>query len=173
MTAPSNEAEYEDDERRKRKLPFCRTTTSRRSGGAEQPQLGQGGDPVIQVDLLDDPAALEFEDGDASEVHLPARVGGQAASKKVREGRTSVSATTLPLADDIVAFGDEIGRAPEVEIGKRSAEISHEGLDVVAPLPRLVERVFQQHVRRGNFVDHTQVAGSALEVSEPAADNSL
>ena len=52
-------------------------------------------DPVIQTDLLDDLAVLEFEDGDAGEVHLPARVGGQATSKKVSEGRTSMSAAAL------------------------------------------------------------------------------
>src|SRR5262249_42646849 len=127
------------------------------SGGAEQPKLRQGGDPVVQADLLDDLAVLELEDGDAGEVHLPARVRGQAAGEEVLEGRAGVGAAAFPLADDVVALGEELGRAPELQVGERDAEIHHEGLDVFAAFPRLVQRIFQQHVRRGNLVDHVQV----------------
>ena len=80
------------------------------SNAAEQPELGQGGDPVIQADLLNDPAVPEPEDGHAGEMHLPARVGRQAAGEEVLEGRAGVGAAAFPLADDVVALG-EIGRA--------------------------------------------------------------
>ena len=76
--------------------------------------------PVIQADFLDDPAVLELEGSDAGEVHLPARVGGQAASEKVLEGWAGAAA--FPLADNVVALGDEISRAPELEVGESNAE---------------------------------------------------
>src|SRR4029077_6804522 len=76
--------------------------------------------------------SLSLEDGDAGEVHLPARVGGQAAGEEILEGRAGMGAATFPLADDVVALGYEVGRAPEVQIGERGAEIGHEGLDVFA-----------------------------------------
>ena len=136
-------------------------------------QLGQRGDPVIETDFLDYLAVPELEDGDAGEVHLPARVGGQAAGEEILEGRAGMGAATFPLADDVVALGDEVGRAPEVQIGERGAEIGHEGLDVFATFAGLMQRVFQQHVRRGNVVDHTQMADLAPKVSEPTADNGL
>src|SRR5215472_14769842 len=41
------------------------------------------------------------------------------------------------------------------------------------PLARLMQRVYQQHVRRRNLVDHTQIAGRAPKIGEPTADNSL
>src|SRR5262249_50739158 len=134
------------------------------SGGVEQPELGQGGNAVVQADLLDDLAVLELEDGHAGEVHLPARVGGQAAGQEVLEGRTGVGPAALPLPDDIVALGDEVGRAPEFHVGERNAEIHHERLDILAAFPRLMQRVFQQHVRRGDLVDHIQVEDFAPEV---------
>ena len=62
----------------------------------------------------------------------------------------------LPLTDDIVAFSDEVGRAPEIEVRERRTEIGHEGLDVLVALPRLMQRIFQQHVRCGDFVDDAQ-----------------
>ena len=55
------------------------------SNGAEQPKLGQGGNSIIETNLLEDLAILELEDGGAREVHLPARIGGQAANKEVLE----------------------------------------------------------------------------------------
>src|SRR5215469_9030276 len=44
---------------------------------------------------------------------------------------------------------------------------------MLATLARLMQRVFQQHVRRRNLVDHTQIAGLAPKIGEPTADNSL
>src|SRR5208337_750981 len=143
------------------------------SDGTEQRELGQGGDPVIQANLLDDLAVLELEDGDAGEVHRPARVGGQSTGQEVVEGRTGVSTAALPLADDVVSLGDEVSRAPEVEIGERCTEIGHEGLYVAATFPWFVQRVSQQHVRCGDLIDHAKVAGFVPEVGEPAADDRL
>ena len=47
------------------------------SDGMEQPELGQGGHPVIQADLLDDLAVLELQDGRTGELHLAPGVCGQ------------------------------------------------------------------------------------------------
>jgi hypothetical protein len=106
-------------------------------------------------------------------LHPPACLGGQTTGEEVIECRTGMSAATLPLADDVVPLGDEVGRAPEVEVGERGAEIRHEGLDVFATIPRLMQRVFQQHVGCGDLIDHVQVAGLAPEVGEPTADDCL
>src|SRR5260370_13376231 len=38
---------------------------------ADQAELGQRGDPVIEADLLADQAVLDLEDGDAAEAHPP------------------------------------------------------------------------------------------------------
>src|SRR5579872_985640 len=103
-----------------------------RSNGAEKPELSKGRHSIIETDLLDDLAVLEFEDRNAGEAHFPARVGGQGTGKKVLESRTGVRAAAFPLTDDIVALGDEFGGAPEVQIGECRAEISHEGFDVFA-----------------------------------------
>jgi AraC family transcriptional regulator of adaptative response/methylated-DNA-[protein]-cysteine methyltransferase len=141
--------------------------------GAEQPQLSEGGDSIIETDFLDDLAILDLEDGGAGEVHLPARVGGRAANQEVLERGAGMGAAALPLPDDIIAFSDEISRAPEVEVRKGRAEIRHESLDVRTSLPRLVQRVFEQHIRRGDFIDDAEIAGLAPEVGEPAADDRL
>src|SRR5215469_10076942 len=109
------------------------------SSGAEEPELGQGGDTVVQADLLNDLAVLEFEDGDSGEVHLPARAGGQTAGEEVPEGRARVGAAAFPLADDVIAFGDEVSRAPELQVGERSTEIGHKSLDVFAAFPGLMQ----------------------------------
>ena len=85
----------------------------------EHPELGQGGDPVIETDLLDDLAVRELKDGNAGEVHLAARVAGHVAGEEVHERCTRVGAAALPLADDVVALGDEVGRSPEIQVGER------------------------------------------------------
>jgi hypothetical protein len=125
------------------------------------------------TDLLDDIAALETQDGGAGEVHLPAGRGRQRADQKVAEGRTGVRTATFPLADDIVAFSDQVRGAPELEIWKRCTEVDHEGLDVVSAASRFVKRVLQQHVRRGDIVDDGQIAALTPEFGEPAADDGL
>jgi hypothetical protein len=48
-------------------------------------------------------------------------------------------AAALPLADDVVAFGNQIGGTPEVEVRERTTEIGHEGLDIVTAATRCSE----------------------------------
>ena len=84
-----------------------------------------------------------------------------------------MGAATFPLTDDVVALGDQIGRAPEIEIGERGAEVGHERLDVVAAAAGLVQRIFQQHVGRGDLVDDREIDVLAPEFGEPAADDGL
>ena len=49
----------------------------------------------------------------------------QAAGEEVFEGRTRVGAAALPLADDVVALGDEVCSTPEVQVWERGAEVFH------------------------------------------------
>ena len=98
---------------------------------------------------------------------------GRAPIEEIVEGRAGVRAAAFPLADDVVALGDQVRRAPEIEIGERGPEVGHEGLDVFAAAARLMQRVFQQHVRRGDLIDDRQIDVLAPEVGEPAADDGL
>jgi hypothetical protein len=82
-------------------------------------------------------------------------------------------AAAFPLPDDIIAFGDQVRGAPEIEVWESPAEVRHEGLDVFATAARLVEGILQQHVRRGDVVDDSEVALLAPKVGEPSADNGL
>src|SRR4051812_46719295 len=47
-----------------------------RSSGADQAELGEGSDAVVETIFLDDPAVLEAQHGRAGEVHLAAGSGG-------------------------------------------------------------------------------------------------
>src|SRR4029077_7937101 len=84
-----------------------------------------------------------------------------------------MGATTFPLTDDIVALGDKVRRAPEIEIGESGAEIGHERLDVGAAAARFMQRIFEQHVRRGDLVDNSEIGAFAPEFGAPTADNGL
>ena len=143
------------------------------SGGLHEAELGQRRDAVVQADLFDDLSVLEAQHRRAGEVHLPTRRRRQSADQEVAERWAGVRAATFPAADHVVALSDEVRGAPEIEIGKRLAEIRHEGLDVVAATTRLVQRVVQQHVGCGDFVDDAEIAGLAPEIGEPAADDGL
>jgi hypothetical protein len=59
----------------------------------------------------------------------PVVAGRPPIKKSLKAG--PVCAAPFPLTDNIVARGDQVRRAPEIQIGERSAEISHERLDVV------------------------------------------
>src|ERR1700736_87643 len=85
----------------------------------DEPELRQGRNSVIEADFLDDLAVLELKGGRSGELHLATGVGRQRSHQKVAEGRSGVCATPLPTADDIVAFRDQVGGAPEVEVWKR------------------------------------------------------
>ena len=71
---------------------------------------------VVETDLLDDLTVLEAQHGRAREAHLAAGSCRKRADQEVAEGRPGMGAATFPSADDIVAFRNQIRRAPEVEI---------------------------------------------------------
>ena len=68
-----------------------------------------------------------------------------------------MGATAFPSTDDKIAFGDEIGRTPELEVRERRTEIHHEVPHVFAAPARGVQRILKQHVRRGEFIDDLRV----------------
>src|ERR1700674_4099259 len=82
-------------------------------------------------------------------------------------------AATFPAANNVVALGDQVGGAPEIEVRKCFAEIGHERLDVLTAAARLVQRILQKHVRRGEFIDDAEIAGLAPEIGEPTAHDCL
>ena len=100
-------------------------------------------------------------------------LAGEASDQEVVERGTGMRAAASPTSDDIVAFRDQIGDAPEIEIRERLAKIGHEGLDIVAAVPRFMQRILQQHVGCCEFVHDVQIAGLAPEIREPAADDGL
>src|SRR6185503_17654558 len=93
--------------------------------------------------------------------------------EEVAECRAVVRAAAFPASDDIIAFGDQVRGAPEVEIRKRLAKVLHERLDVGAVATRRVQRVLQQYVGSSEFVDDGRVVLFVPEMREPAADDRL
>src|SRR5215831_9379911 len=86
------------------------------SGSGDEAELAEGGHAVVQADLLGDAAVFHLQDGDAGEPHHLAGAGRQRADGHVVERRTGVGAAAFPLADHVVALGDEVGGAPEVQV---------------------------------------------------------
>ena len=100
--------------------------------------MAQDGNTVVEADFLGDEAVLDLEDRGAGEAHGFAGVeGGQAAEREVGHGRAGVGAAADPLADDVVAFGDEVGGAFEAEVGEGASEGVGEFADGVAVLRQL------------------------------------
>jgi hypothetical protein len=77
------------------------------------------------------------------------------------------------LADNVVAFCDQIRSPPEVQVRESGAEIGHEGLDVFTAAAGLVERILQQHVRGRDLINHRKIYLLTPELREPAADHGL
>jgi hypothetical protein len=96
-----------------------------------------------------------------------------APGKEIIECRAGVRAAADPAAHDVVALGDEIGRAAEAEVGECPAEAVHEIRHIRATATRLMQRILQQHVGGGEFLDHLGIPGIAPEFREPAADDGL
>ena len=92
----------------------------------------------------------------ASKVHFAARPLAGIRTRKCPECRPGMGAATFPLSDDIVAFRDQVGSVPEIQVRECRTEIGHEGLDVISAATRLMERIFRQHLRRGDFVNEAQ-----------------
>src|SRR5262249_29719929 len=103
-----------------------------RSGGFDQPKLGQRGHAVVEADLLHDLAVDHLQHRGAGEVHPAAGRSRKTADQKIVEGGASMGATACPLNADVVALCDYACGAPEIEVGEPRTEIGHERLDVVA-----------------------------------------
>src|ERR1700681_4287237 len=97
-----------------------------------QSKLLEHGDAIVQTQLFGKQAVLNFEDGDAGEVDLLARVGRQRADRNVVESRAGMRAATFPLSDHIVTLTEQLGRTPEVQVRKGRAEPGGELADLVA-----------------------------------------
>src|ERR1700746_2974440 len=139
----------------------------------DEPELLQRGDAVVEANFLDDFPVLQLEDGSAGKSHFAPRIRRQGSRQEVGECWSSVCSATFPSADHMIAVRDEIGGAPEIEIGERLAKISHERLDIFPTSARLMQRILKQHVRRGEFVDDSEIAALAPEFSKPATDDGL
>src|SRR6185295_3212974 len=148
-----------------------------RSSGAprafDQSELHQGSYPIVQTDLLRDPAFFDSKYGRAGEPHLSAGRSRQRSRQEVTESRTRMRTATFPAADHIVAFGDQISRAPEIEVRESIAKVGHERLDVSPAAARLMQRVLQEHVGSRELVDDVEIAGFSPEIREPAAHDCL
>jgi hypothetical protein len=57
--------------------------------------------------------------------------------------------------------------------GNAFPKVRHERLDVFAATARFVERILQEYVRRGEFIDNSEVASLAPKIREPPANNGL
>ena len=117
--------------------------------------------------------SLNSQDRRAGEVHLSAGSCGQRPGQKITERWTGMRAATFPLTDDIVTLRDQVGRAPEVEVRERPAEVALERLNVRAATARFVERIFQQHFRCGQFIHDGEIADLTPKVGEPPANDGL
>src|SRR6185437_13652759 len=143
------------------------------SGLLDEAELTQCGDPVVEADLLGDKAVFDLQHGDPSESHHLAGAGRQFAERHVVERRAGVRAAAFPLADHVVALGDQVGGAPEVQVRERGAELSRELADRLSAAQRRVQRVLEPDVRGGELVDDGGVVVLAPELGEPAADDGL
>jgi hypothetical protein len=81
--------------------------------------------------------------------------------------------TAFPPANYIIALGNELGRAPEIEVRKRLSEFGHKRLEVGRALTRRMQRILQEHVGSGELVNDAAVAGLTPEVRKPAAYDDL
>src|SRR5271157_4841723 len=116
-------------------------------------------------------AFLDPEHSRSGKPHLPAGRRRKGADEKVAKGGSGVRAATLPTTNHIVAFGDEVGSTPEVEVGKRLAEPHDEVPYVLASATRRIQGILKKHVLCSEFVDDLGVPRIAPEPLEPAAYN--
>src|ERR1700680_1652439 len=146
---------------------------SRRLDGGDEAKLLQRFHAIVEPDLFDDLSALETQYRRSSEVHLATCRHRQRPNEEIARRGTGMCAAAFPATNDVVAFGDQIRGAPEVEIGEGLAEIGHEGFDVITAASWLVQQVVEQHIRGSDLVDDGEVAGLSPEACEPATNNGL
>src|SRR5262245_54886613 len=138
---------------------------------SQDAELLQRGCSIVQPDLLGDLTILHTKHGGSRESHFSAGGRRKRADDKVAESGAGMRAASFPAADDIIAFGDEIRHAPELEVRECSAEFGHEFLHVLATAPRRMQRILQENVRRAELVDNAGVPGIAPKLREPSRDD--
>jgi len=87
-------------------------------------------DAIVQTTFFHDLAVDHLQHRGAGEVHFAAGCGWQTTDQEVVVSRARVGAATFPLAHHVVTFGDQVGRAPEVQVRERLPKSRHEGLDI-------------------------------------------
>src|SRR5262249_533997 len=92
-----------------------RARTAGSSVFGNQAELLQHGKSVIDAELLGDQATVHAQHGGSSEAHLLARALWEGTDGQIAEGFPGVRAAAFPLPDHILALGDEIGGAPEIQ----------------------------------------------------------
>jgi hypothetical protein len=100
---------------------------------------------------------------------LPAGCSGQRPNEEIVESRTGMRTTALPASDYIITLGNEVGSAVKVEVRKSFSEARHESLNVILTVPRTMQWIFQEHVRRSEFVNDIEIACFTPEICEPPA----
>src|SRR6202158_4070885 len=106
-------------------------------------------------------------------MHLSARRRRKRADEEIAKSGAGVNATALPTTDHVIALGDEIGSTPELEVRERSAEIHHKTPHLLATPARRMQRILEQHVRGGEFVDDLGVPRITPEPVKPASNEGL
>src|SRR5260221_9242733 len=144
-----------------------------RSDGTDEAELLEGGHAIVQTNLLHDLAICNPQHRGAGEVHLAARRRGPRSDKEVAKGRTGVRAAAFPATNHILTLGNQLSRAPEVEVWERFTKSRHEDLDLLMAPTWLMQRVVQQHVGSSEFVNDAEIARFTPELRKPATDDGL
>src|SRR5690348_4343270 len=82
-------------------------------------------------------------------------------------------AAALPAPYDVVALGNQISCAPEVEIRKCFTKADHKVSYIVATPTRCMQRILEEHVRGREFIDNSGIPRVAPELFEPATHDGL
>ena len=97
--------------------------TNRRLYGMSPSCLSTAFTPFVKTDLLDDQTVFDLQDGGAGKAHRLAGVRlGEPAERHVGHRRAGLGAAPVPLADDVVAFSDEVRGPAERQIRKRCTD---------------------------------------------------
>src|ERR1700751_4037761 len=56
----------------------------------------------------------------------------------------------------LASFSDEVGSSPEIEIWESLPEVRHKRLDILATATGLMQRILQEHVGSGEFIDYAE-----------------
>lgn len=121
-----------------------------------------------QISWVTSPFSTFSTDG-AGEAHRVARACWQRPDGHVVKGVAGVGGAALPLSDDVVASGDQLGGCPEGEIGEGGSELRGELVHLIAAAAGGVQRVLKADLRSGQLVDDRWVVvGDPQNFREPA-----